>query len=384
MNDQPTPFISIIIPVRNAERTLDTTFGYLMNVKYPRDKMEIVIADGGSTDKTLDVIKKWQATHPFIRLVEVPNCPSPGFARNKALDVVKGEFIFFTDGDCAPCQEWITEMLKHFYKDPQIGAVGGEIYTLKVDKNNLTEAFCESFRFNMVSPRYDFIGEGYFPPLSDMSPTQVAGHRAYFFVTANVAYRKKAIDEANARFWHKPTGEDIEFGMKIRQKGWKFYFAPNARVDHMHRSDFKALKKVWITYGAAHAPLISAYATKKMEIVLQFLKKKPRLCIPFPIKGFIYIGNFQLMHIFGLLALVSLITSLVVWGISYAEVWTMVFLALTLFFMMRYFRWCSVMEPKKEYFTWCKMLYMTNLCFSRGGLKGSIKNKTFCIEPSFG
>ena len=42
------PFVSIISPVRNAERTIETTIQYLLNVDYPRDKMEIVFADGGS------------------------------------------------------------------------------------------------------------------------------------------------------------------------------------------------------------------------------------------------------------------------------------------------------------------------------------------------
>ncbi|MDD5746274.1 MAG: glycosyltransferase, partial [Candidatus Omnitrophica bacterium] len=346
-----TPFISIIIPVRNAERTLEKTFEYIMNVQYPRESMEIVIADGGSTDKTLDVIKQWQKKYPFIRLVEVPNCPSPGFARNKALDVVKGEFIFFTDGDCAPCQTWITDMLKVFEKDPQVGIVGGEIYTLRVDPDNLTELYCEHFRFNMVAPRYGFtITEGYFPPLTDKSPTQIAGHRAYFFVTANAAYRKKAIDQAQARFWSEPTGEDMEFGLQIQQHGWKLYFEPKAKVDHMHRADFPALKKVWVTYGMAHAPLLAKHAAQKLDIIFQTFGAWPRLpliSIPSPVKGFIYIGNFHLMHITGLVTLVNagLLAAGVVNGITIGL--TAVFAFLTVYFVRGFVDVCRLMKPHK-------------------------------------
>src|SRR6056297_3650238 len=96
------PFVSIISPVRNAERTIDTTMEYLLNVDYPRDRMEIILADGGSTDKTRDIIKKWQEKYDFIRLVEVPDSKSPGHARNAALKEIKGDYILFTDGDCAP------------------------------------------------------------------------------------------------------------------------------------------------------------------------------------------------------------------------------------------------------------------------------------------
>ncbi|MBI4846388.1 MAG: glycosyltransferase [Candidatus Omnitrophica bacterium] len=380
-------FISIIIPVRNAERTLEKTFEYILNVEYPREKMEVIIADGGSTDKTMEVIKKWQKKYNFIKLVEVPNCPSPGYARNKALDVAKGEFIFFTDGDCAPCKTWINEMLSAFEKDPKIGIVGGEIYTLRVDEENLTELYCEHFRFNMVAPRYGFtIKEGYFPPLTDKSPTQIAGHRAYFFVTANAAFRKTAIDQANARFWSEPTGEDMEFGLQIQQHGWKLYFEPNAKVDHMHRADFPALKKVWVSYGKAHAPLLAKHASNKLDIIFQTLggwPKLPFISIPFGIKGFIYLGHFQLMHVFGLLSIISLILSLAKVGGIALIISTVITALLTLYSIKKYFDVCRLMKPHKHFFTWCKMKYITNLMFIIGGLQRSKEYKAFCIEPSF-
>jgi len=60
------PFISIIMPVRNFERTLDKTFEYLMQVDYPRDRMEIVIADGGSSDGTVPLIKITNKDTPLL------------------------------------------------------------------------------------------------------------------------------------------------------------------------------------------------------------------------------------------------------------------------------------------------------------------------------
>ncbi|NQT95794.1 MAG: glycosyltransferase [Candidatus Omnitrophica bacterium] len=381
-----TPFISIIVPVRNFERTINKTFEYLLNVKYPHDCWEIVIADGGSTDNTLNIVRSWQKDHPFIKLVEIPNCPSPAYARNRALEVVKGDFIFFTDGDCAPCQDWINIMLKHFERDEKIGIVGGEIYTLRVDKDNLTETYCEHFKFNMVAPRYGFINEGYFPELTDKRPTQIAGHRAYFFVTANVAYRKRALDETNAKFWDKPTGEDIDLCVQVRNKGWKLYFAPDAKVDHMHRANFKALRKVWVTYGMAHPPLIKKHAADSMEIVIQFLGKYPKnpvIAFASPVKGFIYIGNFHLMHIFGILSIIGGLLLFSMGHILWLRIATLISLLLTLRTLKSFCHWCWFMMPRKYFFVWCWMKYRTNWSFIVGGLKGSVKNKTFCIEPSF-
>ncbi len=378
------PFVSIIIPVKNFERTIEKTFNYLLNVDYPRDNWEWIIADGGSTDKTVEIIKNWQKRYPFIKLVEIPNCPSPGFARNKALEVVKGEYLFFTDADCAPDKNWINEMLKHFQRDPKIAAVGGEIFTLKVDPHNLVEAWCQHFRFNMVSPRYGFIKEGYYPEFpQEPKPSDIGGHKGYFFGTCNVAYRKSILDENGLKFWERPTGEDMNLSYECRRRGYQFYFAPLAKVDHMHRADIKALRKVWITYGQAHLPLIDKYVKKSgLEIILQFLKGNPSFMIPFPLKGFIYLGNFHLMHIFTLLFIIGLVLSFI-WIGAGIKLFTLISFLLMSYFMYQYVKWNFGMEPKNKFLVWCKMKYLTNLSFIQGGLKDFRKFKVLCIEPSF-
>jgi glycosyltransferase involved in cell wall biosynthesis len=378
------PFVSIIIPVKNFERTIEKTFEYLLNVDYLRQDWEWIIADGGSTDKTINIIKDWQKKYPFIKLVQVPNCPSPGFARNRALEVAQGEFLFFTDADCAPDKNWINEMLKHFARDPKIAAVGGEVYTLKVDPDNLVEAWCQHFRFNMVSPRYGFIKEGYYPDFSkEPKPSEIGGHKAYFFGTCNVAYRRAAMQVIKARFWDRPTGEDMDLSYQHRSNGWKFYFAPKAKVDHMHRADLKSLRKVWVTYGQAHLPLIDKYVKKKgLEIIFQFLKNNPSFLLPFPIRGFVYLGNFHLLHIFTLLFLLGVGFSLIWQGIGF-RVFTLIAFLLMLYFGYQYVKWNFGMEPKSKFLVWCKMKYLTNLSFIQGGLKDFAKYKILCIEPSF-
>ena len=378
------PFVSIIIPVKNFERTIEKTFEYLLNVDYPHDAWEWVIADGGSTDKTIEIIKNWQKKYPFIRLVEVPNCPSPGFARNKALEVVKGEFLFFTDADCAPDKNWLNEMIKHFIRDPKIAAVGGEVFTLRVDPDNLVEAWCQHFRFNMVSPRYGWIKEGYYPDFpKNPLPSDIGGHRAFFFGTCNVAYRRNAMREIGAKFWERPTGEDMDLSYQHRSRGWKFYFAPKGKVDHMHRADIKSLRKVWVTYGQAHLPLIDKYVKKNVfEIVFQTLKGTPSIKIPFPVRGFAYIGNFHLMHLCGLGFMAGLVLSGIFKNTA-LNIAAFLLLAGTVYYFYKYVQWNFSMEPKNKFWFWFKIKYLTNLSFIQGGLKDFKKYKILCIEPSF-
>ena len=370
------PKISIVVPVRNAERTLEKTFEYLFRLNYPRDKMELVIADGGSTDKTVEVIKNWQGKYPFITLVEIPNCPSPGFARNRALEIVTGEFIFFTDGDCAPAPEWINIILKHFQNDPEIAAVGGEVFTHVVEKDNLIESYCEQTGFLGVAGRYWFmnIQEGYFPPISDLSPSEVSGHRAFYFATANAAYRKSIMDKLGLKFWHEPTGEDIELSLRVRKAGYKLYFAPSASVEHMHRASLQALKKVWVGYGKGHPVLVHTHAKKGIEIVLQNFRKHPRIKIPCPCKALIYFGNFHWMHIYLLGSIISL----------FLNGWlALLFFLLTVRFAYKFFGGCFNIKPKKHWFTWCRIKYLSNWSFMKGSLLNFWKYKVLYIEPSF-
>jgi cellulose synthase/poly-beta-1,6-N-acetylglucosamine synthase-like glycosyltransferase len=238
----------------------------------------------------------------------------------------------------------------------------------------------------MVAPRYGFIKEGYFPMPLDKSPTQIAGHRAYFFVTANVAYRKKALDDVDAEFWPLPTGEDIDMCLQIEKKGWRLYFAPEAKVEHMHRSSLRALRDVWSAYAMAHPALIHKHASKRFEIVFQFAgryPKTPLICVPFPVKGFIYIGSFQVMHIAWVMFLLGITATAVNPTSIGLALFTLLMLLLSLWSSYMFFYWCWFMKPKKYFFIWARMRYLTNLSFIAGAVRGFKRYKVFCIEPSF-
>jgi cellulose synthase/poly-beta-1,6-N-acetylglucosamine synthase-like glycosyltransferase len=236
----------------------------------------------------------------------------------------------------------------------------------------------------MVSPRYGFIKEGYYPDFpKEPKPVDIGGHRGYFFGTCNVAYRKSILDECGLKFWERPTGEDMNLSYECRSRGYKFYFAPLAKVDHMHRADMLALRKVWVSYGQAHLPLIDKYVKKNgLEIILQFLKGGPSFVLPFPVRGFMYIGNFHLMHLCGILFAAGLALSLFFSGAG-IKIFTLAALLLTVYFAYQYVKWNFSMEPKNKFWTWCKMKYLTNLSFIQGGLKDFKRYKILCIEPSF-
>lgn len=389
------PKVSIIVPVRNAERTLRTTFEYLLEIDYPAAKMEILIADGGSNDKTVDITKEFMKKHAFIHLVEIPNCKSPGHARNAALKAVKHDYVLFTDGDCAPNKDWAYASVAPFEKDAKIGGVGGEVLTLRAEPDNFTENYCEQVRFLSPVGRCGLTESGYMPTVSKWLPHEVNGGDASpFFATANFCVSKKAIDAIGGEFWDEPTGEDVDFSLRIIKAGYVLYFAKEAVVKHMHRVDLKSFNKQWYGYGYGHPLLISKHADKQvLELVIQ-AGKKPGICftIPWYRKGIIHIGNYHAMHFsfWNIWINVALLfffelTGLSVWFINvpFVRLLVVLFSLSFVFFVVRYFSPVLKLKPLSKFFTYARIRHATNASFMKGAKDGQSKFGATCIEPSW-
>ncbi len=377
------PFVSIILPVRNAERTIETTIQYLLNVSYPRERMEILFADGGSKDKTVEIINKWKGKYDFIKVIEVPDSKSPGHARNAALKVAKGDYILFTDGDCAPHQDWIDKMIEPFLKDEKIGLVGGEIYTLRTDANNDTEAYCEQIGFLTIGDRCGMKNGGYYPEIKKDLPSEVNGSQTCpFFATANLAASRKAVESIGREFWHEITGEDVDFNLRILKNGFKLYFQPSAVVDHMHRATPQQFYKQLWGYGFGHPLLIKKHAKNVLEFYIQYFKGIS-IAIPFPVKGIIYIGDFVLFHILGFIFLGLFAFIFFKQGLTgIINNWLLLLslLLLTGFFKIKFFLPVFKMKPKRKFFKFATLHYFSKLNFIKGGLAGMKKFGTINIE----
>lgn len=377
---QDKPFVSIINPIRNTQRTLEKCLESLVDLDYPKDRLEYIFADGGSTDSTFEIIRSWQEKYPQIRLVEVSNCKSPGQARNAALEVAKGDYILFTDGDCYVRKDWVVEILEPFLRDPKIGMVGGEIFTLRTDNNN-TELYCEQTRFLSVAGRCRLTTEGYYPTIEKDLPHEVNGNiDSPFFATANAAVSKEAVDAIGREFWHEITNEDVDFSIRIIKKGYRLYFKPDAIVEHMHRMSLKDYSRQLFGYGFGHPLPVKAHSKKVFELCLQYFGY---IYIPIPcfIKGILYIGNFHLMHIFGILFLIRLITSLFIPGLSTGVllIWGLLFVGFTFLYFWPIFN----IKPRTNFLTWAKIRYISNWALMRGGFKGMRTWKVFYIESSW-
>ena len=117
---------SIIICTRNRASMLEKTLRAFQAVKVPLDwRVEMIVADNGSTDHTAGVVKA--ASHPAIEIGHVYE-PRPGKSRaqNTAMVLARGEALLFTDDDVEPADNWVEKMARPLLEN-RCQAVAGRI-----------------------------------------------------------------------------------------------------------------------------------------------------------------------------------------------------------------------------------------------------------------
>ncbi len=123
-----TPAISVLVPARNEEETIEQCLIALASSNYPKDKFEIIAIDDRSSDATLQIMQKVAAKYDNIKVLSIKDEQQKQNLRGKAgalhfgAEVAKGEILLMTDADCIVHPEWISTITKN-YANEHIGLV---------------------------------------------------------------------------------------------------------------------------------------------------------------------------------------------------------------------------------------------------------------------
>ena len=88
--------VSVIVPCRNEERWIAATLHSILQGDYPADRLEVLVVDGCSTDRTSHIVSGIADAHPGIRLVDNPRRTTPA-ALNRGLEIASGTIIVRMD-----------------------------------------------------------------------------------------------------------------------------------------------------------------------------------------------------------------------------------------------------------------------------------------------
>lgn len=115
-----TPFVSVVIPVRNEENCVSELLDSLIEVDYPADKLEIIIVNDQSTDRTREIAHSYQSRfHCGYQVIDVLD-EADGKLKLKTrplaqgLDRATGELVLMTDADCVVPRQWVRSVSTYF------------------------------------------------------------------------------------------------------------------------------------------------------------------------------------------------------------------------------------------------------------------------------
>jgi GT2 family glycosyltransferase len=229
---------SIIIPTKNNADILEKCLESIRNLDYPKEEIELIIVDGHSTDNTVEIAKKYGCK------VVYENVGTRGGACNVGVRIANGEFVVFTDADCVVPKDWLKNLIRHF-NDGRIASVGGPNVTPEDD----TEfAKCVGVVLSFLSK----LGARYGLNIDRVVET-------FHNSGCNVAYRKKAIEEVVGFNEKLITCEDEELDYRIKKKGYKILYTPDAVVYHYRRPDWKSFFKMAYKYAVGRMQAIKIH-----------------------------------------------------------------------------------------------------------------------------
>lgn len=237
------PSISIIILTKNAQQSIGKIFSIISRQKI-KNSPEIIILDNSSTDKTLEIIKKF----PLIRLVKIkPKEFSHSRTRNLGASLARGDYIVFLNGDAIPKDKyWLASLVKNFETYPQ--AVG--VYSRHLPKKDC--------HFYMA---VEILGE--MKPLKrvqDLKNASLKDKKVHIldfmrFSTVSCAIKKQ--------IWQKypfneklDTAEDLGWSKRVLEKGYSIIYEPVSIVFHSHNYTLRETFKNHVQYRRAFARIL--------------------------------------------------------------------------------------------------------------------------------
>lgn len=229
------PFLSILVPMHNEEEIICYKLENLYKVEYPSEKLQVILVNDSSTDKTLDEVNKFLSSHHGLDMTVFNSVGRRGKADclNFALKHATGEIIVISDADCF----WPSDILLKampYLSDPHVAAVAGRELLLNNQQSWVTEGELAYNNF-VQSVR---LGES-------------KVHSTVFFQGGFGAYNRAALEEFDCET------DDSGTALNIVQKKGRTLIIPDALFYTMFPASWKnkvtiklrraaQLQRIWI------------------------------------------------------------------------------------------------------------------------------------------
>jgi cellulose synthase/poly-beta-1,6-N-acetylglucosamine synthase-like glycosyltransferase len=121
IGENEMPSVSVIVAARNEEKNIQNCLQSLSELDYPKEKLEIILVNDESTDRTEEIIKAFISDKPNFSLINLKESSSKLIGKSRPLAEgiknTKGEIIFITDADCTVPKNWVETTASFYTKD---------------------------------------------------------------------------------------------------------------------------------------------------------------------------------------------------------------------------------------------------------------------------
>lgn len=237
-------FYSVIVPSFNRREEIRDLVDSFVELQFPTDRFELIIADDGSSDGTSELINKHAGEVKFQLNFYTQKNQGPGAARNLGMEKARGDFFIFIDSDCTVPSTWLLKIDQSLIAE-QADAFGGSD-SLKKDFPPLLKAI----NYSMTS----FLTTG-----------GIRGHSRkkmgrFYPRSFNMGLSREIYNRIGG-FGTLRHGQDIEYSNRIIQSGAKVISIPDAFVFHKRRTSVLKFFKQVFNWGVARVNLFKIDST---------------------------------------------------------------------------------------------------------------------------
>jgi glycosyltransferase involved in cell wall biosynthesis len=241
------PVVSVIVPCYNSERTIRQCLSALVNQR-TEAPFDVIVVDS-SEDQTPRIVEQ---EYPSVRLV---HRTFAGPARNIGIKSTESPFCLMIDSDCVARPDLIERVMAR-HGEEEYAAVGGSL-------RNGTPGSLSGL-------------VGYLAEFKEFMPTTPA-RLEKSIPTANLCYRREAIEGAGCFDEEMQFAEDISLNWKIISAGGRILFDPAIEVTHLNRTGWASVLGYQVGLGR-----LSAKARRRFGLPGKFLLDYPALIFLMP------------------------------------------------------------------------------------------------------
>lgn len=253
-NGRAFPFLSVIVPAYNSQHSIEECLQSLINQNYPKDRYEIIVVNDGSTDRTADILQKYNRSK-LIRVIHHDKNRGLAAARNTGIKNSNGDILVFIDSDMIADKNFLLYSESSLSRAGTYGVVGKRLPhpSLPMDKYQKYRYFSKIGAEKLKDPKKPI-------PLK-------------YFILGISAVKKEVIREVGFfdESIQKWGGEDNELAcriFKVHPQGQ--FYCPKMTALHKHYRPFKDELNNIYNFSRYNLPIL---AEKHSEIIdIYYLK----------------------------------------------------------------------------------------------------------------